>query len=156
MAARRTLIALAAFALTLPMSWSSQGHEIMEADWCSLTNQEIQIVETFNFDKKNIGPLLREVQTHGVVDRYMTVSNNIAMHCHGRVQSLLGGGYDSRAIVTGPANYLDPDHHQDYVPENEGLVGGCAICVQTAPPPPPANSGGRPRPSISADEVSTP
>jgi hypothetical protein len=152
MTSRNFLISLAVLALTLPMPRSSHGHELMEADWCSLSNQEIQIVSTFNFDKDEILKLLiSNGPTHGVVDRYLDVSGAINNYCGADVVRILGpGNHNLRAIVTGPENYLNPDHHQFY-DEDAGLIGGCAVCVPRAPTNPDPR-----RPHLSADPEAQP
>jgi hypothetical protein len=148
MPTRHILSAMIGLALTLPAS--SHGHELMQPNWCSLPNQEIQIISTFNFEKGvQIPQLSPPGTTHGVVDRYMAVSNNIALYCKKEVNNILGGLYDTRAIVTAPDNYLDADHHQFYDPMTEGLAGGCAICIEV-PTPVPANPDPR-RPHFSID-----
>jgi hypothetical protein len=145
---RYILSAITAFTLTF--SASSYGHELMQPNWCSAPHQQIQIISTFSFEKGTDVPTYRHPNgpTHGVVDRYMGVSNNIAIHCTKAANQLVGSDYDSRAIVTSPENYLDADHHQFYNPEIEGLAGGCAICVEITPPPTPPGRG--PRASIEA------
>jgi hypothetical protein len=130
MAFRRPFIALAALALTLSVSWSSQAHEEIEPGWCSTPHDEIVIVETFDLDEKELYILVG--LTHGVVDaprdQWSPVSIAIADYCVNA-----GRGYDSRAIITGPKSYLSPRHHEIYR-MSDGLVGGCGICVPREEP----------------------
>jgi hypothetical protein len=147
MTSRNFLISLATVALALPMSRPCHGHELMEAHWCSAPQQQIQIIQTFQFKGRSMMELLREEQTHGVVDRYSGVSLALTSYCQ-KQADLLGSGYESRAIITGPQSYVSPAHHQTY-DIFDGVEGGCAICVQSANPR-------APRPSLDADPSVSP
>jgi hypothetical protein len=126
MTLHRPFIALAALALTLSLSWSSQAHEEIEPGWCSNPHEEIVIVETFDFDGKRLVNQFPP-PTHGVVDnprdQWTWISIAIGGYCRD-----LARGYDARAIITGPKSYLSPRHHEAYR-MSDGLVGGCGICV---------------------------
>jgi hypothetical protein len=128
---RRPVIALAAVALTLSVSWSSQAHEEIEPGWCSTPHDEIKIIETFDFDKHELYEII-VAHTHGVVDlprdHWSPVSIAIGDYCQD-----LARGYDSRAIITGPESYLSPKHHEIYR-ISDGLVGGCGICIPREQP----------------------
>jgi hypothetical protein len=130
MAPRPLLIALIALALIFSVPWSSQAHEEIEPGWCSQPHEEIDIIETFDFDEKELYTLV--TLTHGVVDNprdhWSPVSIAIGGYCKD-----LARGYDSRAIITGPKSYLSPRHHEIYR-MSDGLVGGCGICVPREEP----------------------
>ncbi len=125
---RRLLIVMAALAMTVPVSFSSSGHQMVEDEWCMGPHEHPEVIESFNFNEKDLGNVMLGC---GIVlnprNNWQSISTAIGIYCDN-----LARGYNARAIITGPKSFLSRNHHETYR-ISDGLVGGCAVCIPTEP-----------------------
>lgn len=126
----RTLLLLAAVAISLSTSMQANSHETIPAQWCADEGTLPKIIKTFNFDKE---ALINMIEKCGVVDnddQWHAATSAAQYYCETQLPKNRSQQLSIVPIITGPEAYNDKAHHSLYTVD-EGLVGGCVVCLST-------------------------